>query len=75
VKSIHNLTPPQQTVFKSQSKQEEEEIYRIAKKNEVKTTPHRTTPHVNITHLVLELLHRLELFYGKQHTSRVGEMR
>jgi len=28
-----------------------------------------------ITHLVLELLHRLELFYGKQKTSRRNEMR
>jgi hypothetical protein len=28
-----------------------------------------------ITHLVLDLLHRLELFYRKQHTRRRNEMR
>jgi hypothetical protein len=28
-----------------------------------------------ITHLVLELLQRLELFYGKQQTRRRNEMR
>jgi hypothetical protein len=28
-----------------------------------------------ITHLVLDLLHRLELFYGKQQTSKRNEMR
>jgi hypothetical protein len=31
--------------------------------------------HGPITHLVLELLQRLELFYGKQQTSRRNEMR
>jgi hypothetical protein len=31
--------------------------------------------HNTITHLVLDLLHRLELFYGKQQTSRRNEMR
>jgi len=30
--------------------------------------------HSTITHLVLDLLHRLELFYGKQQTSRRNEM-
>ena len=31
--------------------------------------------HGTITHLVLELLHRLELFYGKQQTSWRNEIR
>jgi hypothetical protein len=31
--------------------------------------------HGTITHLVLDLLHWLELFYGKQKTSRRNEMR
>jgi hypothetical protein len=31
--------------------------------------------HGTITHLVLEFPHRLELFYGKQQTSRRNEMR
>jgi hypothetical protein len=31
--------------------------------------------HGTITHLVLDLLHRLELFYGKQQTSRTNEMK
>lgn len=31
--------------------------------------------HVTITHIVLDLPHRLELLYGKQQTSRRSEMR
>jgi hypothetical protein len=37
------------------------------------TTPHKH--HGTITHLVLDLLHRLELLYGKQQTSRRNEMK
>jgi hypothetical protein len=74
VKSIHNLTPPQQTVFKSlvkaggrgntKNSQEKQSQNNTAQR-------HMST----ITHLVLELLQRLELFYGKQQTSRRNEMR
>jgi hypothetical protein len=41
------------------------------------TTSHHNAAqhHGTITHLVLDLLHRLELFYGKQQTSRRNEMR
>jgi hypothetical protein len=40
------------------------------------TTNNNTAQHHGtITHLVLDLLHRLELFYEKQKTSRRNEMR
>jgi hypothetical protein len=40
------------------------------------TTPHNNALHHNtITHLLLDLLHRFELFYGKQQTSRRNEIR
>jgi hypothetical protein len=46
------------------------------------TTPHKKVRtnntaqhHGTITHLVLDLLHRLELFYRKQQTSRRNEMK
>jgi hypothetical protein len=51
---------------------------KIAKINTTLTkvrTNNTAQHHGTITHLVLDLLHRLELFYGKQHTSRRNEMR
>jgi hypothetical protein len=43
----------------------------------MKSKQHHTTQrHMStITHLVLDLLHRLELFYEKQKTRRRNEMR
>jgi hypothetical protein len=43
-------------------------------KNSVVKSNSQKQHHRTITHLVLDLLHRLELFYGKQQT-RICEMR